>query len=557
MSNDFKKVLVLDDKLRVRDSVDFAVFKGASSRVLSEYSATSASSSQISFNIQVPSELTIISRNVILEAKDLEIQVQGVAQNGKFLVDYGNGHSLAPFPVQQCFSTSSATINNNTVSQNTQDVIEAILRSNDKRWLSRYNGMAPMAFDTYQKYADAVNANNNPNGSWNNMTDNDLLPRGAFPVLIAGNTIGDGVANKTVNITYTGREPVLLSPFTFTDLEDEQAGIYGVQNLNFIFNVSPTGVARILRGVDNSTAGYNVSLQNVNSATFKLYFEYLTAPNSVLLPPRNVVSYYELPRYKSTLNGVATNGQLNVSSPSLQLNQIPDKLIIFCRKMNKGVNDTDSYLPIDNISLNFNNVSGLLSSEKAYSLWRMSVMSGSNQNWLEFSGQAASHQATFNGPCQTVPTSGSMLMLDFAKCIPLSEEYYAPSSLGQFQLQFNLNCTNNTGADIAAGEYELVIITVNSGIYVLERGTSIGYTALLSKSEVLDASQGDYKMSYTEARRLVGGSLKSWIKKALPIGARLAKHFLKKSDHPMAQKGAKVIEALGYGQSGGMAPHLM
>jgi len=551
MSQDFRKVLVLDDRLRVKSDVDFAVFKGASSKVESEFQSTSASASQVSFNIQVPSELTIIDREVILQGT-VRLQVVGVAQAGEYLVDYGNGHALCPFPLQSLFTTSQATINNNSVSQNTADVISSITRFHDRRYLARYNGMTPTAYDTYQNYSDAVNANNNPNGSYNNPTDNDLMPRGAFPVSITGNTIGDGVSTKTVVITYTVREPLLLSPFLYCDPEKENQGFYGIQNLNFIFNIG--NVQNILRGVNNSVAGCAFQLLNVANSDFLMYMNFLTAPNSVLLPPRNVVPYYELPRYKTTIPDVATGATATVPSQSIQLNQVPDKLIIFVRKQNRTFSDTDSYLPINSISINFNNVSGLLSSSRQHDLWKMSVKSGSNQSWLEFSGQANSHTGAYAGNAQPINTSGSLLVLDFAREVPLSEEYYAPSSLGQFQLQFQLNVSNNTGANINSGNpYELVIITMNSGVFVCERGTSATYTAVLTKQDVLDASQDESaRMSYSSARRLIGGKVDvmGMLKGALPTGAKVAKALLEQSSNPYAKTAVKVLGALGYGYEG-------
>jgi len=570
---DFRKVLVLDDRLNVKDNLDFAVFKGASSKVNAIFGSVSASQSQVSFNIQVPSELTVIDREVILEAT-YTLNITGIPQAGKYLIDYGNGHALAPFPFHQMISTATATINNNSVSLNVQDVLEAINRFHDKRQLNRYNGMTPTAFDTYLNYADAVDTNNNPNGSFSNVADNDLYPRGAFPVSITGNNLGDGTTPSDITMVVQVREPLLISPFIFCDPSTENQGFYGIQNLNFIFNIG--SLSNVLRGVNNSVAlpgnagYYNISLASITSNDqFKLYFNFLTAPNSVLLPPRNVVPYYELPRYKTSVpssNQSFTSPALNqftINSPSIQLNQVPDKLIVFVRKQTKTVVDSNSYLPINNISINFNNVSGLLSSSQANDLWKMSVKSGSNQSWLEFSGVAVKHTGAYAGAVQTVPTSGSMLILDYAKEIPLNEEYYAPSSLGQFQLQFNLSVSNNTGAQIEAGTYELVIITMNSGMFVAERGTAATYTAVLTKADVLDASQSESRMSYDDARRLVGGNLMSFVKKAAPVGMKVAKELLKSSSDKRAQTAANVLGALGFGKSGGgpsggrMSSHLM
>lgn len=548
MSQEFKKVLVLDDRLKVSDDIDFSVYKGASSKVHSVFPAQAASTSQISFNIQVPSELTVISREAMIEGT-FTLNISGRRLLDKKLIDYGKTNALCPFPLQSMFSTSTVTINNSSVSQNTKDVMDIITRSHDRRYLSRYNGMTPTAFDTYFNYGDAVGSVNNPNGGYENANDNDLLPRGAFNVTLGGvtdaATAEDGTP-KTMTLTVTVTEPLLMSPFTFCDPSVGNQGMYGVQAMNFNFTLGT--VQHILKGItaDNTVDGLTVTLKPPEPADFKLHFDFLTAPNSVLLPPRNIVPYYELPIYKSPTAAITNGASANITSPSIQLNQIPDKLMIGVRKIDRGVSDSISFLPINNISITFNNVSGLLSNSTPQDLWRMSVNSGSNQSWLEFSGK--SNKGT-NG--STIKTTGSLLMLDFARDIPLSEEYYAPSSLGQFLLSFNLNVTNNTGADIASSTYELFVCTMNSGFMALERGTTSVYTAVLTKADVLDASQGEDKTTYSSTRRMVGGNLMNFLQKALPKVARVAKAVSKEIDHPMAQNASNVLGALGFGRSGG------
>jgi hypothetical protein len=57
----------------------------------------------------------------------------------------------------------------------------------------------------------------------------------------------------------------------------------------------------------------------------------------------------------------------------------------------------------------------------------------------------------------------------------------------------------------------LVLITLNTGVFVLERGTSQTYTAILSRSDVLSASSmPGYKSS--DVKRLVGGAMEDGYK---------------------------------------------
>ena len=68
------------------------------------------------------------------------------------------------------------------------------------------------------------------------------------------------------------------------------------------------------------------------------------------------------------------------------------------------------------------------------------------------------------------------MVLDFASVIQLTEECYAPGSLGTFNLQFSLQAQNNHYGQWDAGTYELVVMPMLSGVFVNERGTSSTFT---------------------------------------------------------------------------------
>ncbi|MFM7985710.1 MAG: major capsid protein V20 domain-containing protein, partial [Candidatus Fonsibacter sp.] len=67
-----------------------------------------------------------------------------------------------------------------------------------------------------------------------------------------------------------------------------------------------------------------------------------------------------------------------IYSSSIKLTCIPDKIVVCVRKNIGGLmcSDTDSYATIKNISINFNNQAGLLSSMTPEQLYRNSVKSG-------------------------------------------------------------------------------------------------------------------------------------------------------------------------------------
>jgi hypothetical protein len=141
-------------------------------------------------------------------------------------------------------------------------------------------------------------------------------------------------------------------------------------------------------------------------------------------------------------------------------------------------------------------------------------------------------------------------VLNFAEVMQLTEEFYAPGSLGTFNLQLTVQAQNNQNTDWLAGTYELVIMTLNSGVFVNERGTSSTFLSLLTKQDVLDALQ-QQPYSNVEVRRMVGGgfldnirSAMGWFRSKLPAVRGVLEHV----PHQYAQTGANVLKALGYGK---------
>ena len=341
-----------------------------------------------------------------------------------------------------------------------------------------------------------------------------------------------------------------------------------------------------------------------------LYFQFLTPHASEMLEARNVVPYYEFPVYRTTnfatiqgigsglvqpdgtvMPGAGRNNTAILNSSNIQLNGIPDKLLIFVRKnlQNLTPSESDKYLTITSIRINFNNQAGLLASQSQQQLYRNSKLSGLNLSWEQFSGYTMSVSGTnlgysepssayrYGGACFTsqynldgqapnaptfdpgfkvISTTGSILALNFAEVIQLTDEYYAPASLGTFNLQVSINVENNHDEDWPSNTYEMIMIPMNSGVFVNERGTSSTFLSLLTKQDVLDTlTQTPY--TNFEVQRMVGGAhfldkIRSglhWIHSKIPA----VKQTLGYIPHPVAQTAHNVLGALGYGMSAGGA----
>jgi hypothetical protein len=555
MSADFEKVLVKDPRLDVVDSIKYAVVKGGQNVTASPFPAISESNSQVIWNIQVPSEQTIIDRRVIWQST---LSFTTGAESSTQI--YGVTWALASFPLHQLLTVMQVTINNNTVSCNINDALPAIIRLLCCDDLCAYNSGSPTFADTQSWYSTSTHFNNlnNPLTSLWGCTDSRLPHRGCFapdanPSL--------GVAQTSWSFTL--QEPLLISPFIFSNLRANSQGFYGIQNMNIVLNKNAGQSKRVARG---QVTVSNVSTNSGPNPSSRLLFMFLTPHPSDLMPARNIVPFYELPRYLNNgpANAMPTSAVIdgnglyvlqlplskdNLILNTLQLNQIPDKLIIYVRPTPQDTSlQPDVALPFDTISINFNNNSGILASATTYQLWEMSRGNGLTSTWNDYRGIGTSVKPS--GPPNADPytiigTVGSYLVLEFGKDIQLTEDFYAAGSLGNFNLQVTLTgIKNNTINNIAAGGFQVVMITMNSGVFVNERGTSSTYTGILTKQDVLEASQQDH-YTHDDVGRMVGGfdffgAVKSGLSGIANKGMEMGKKALHKHGKKLLKTGTKM-----------------
>lgn len=308
-SADFKKYYVLDDTLACTNEIKYAVNQGAMNITTADFNAISESASSLTFSVQVPSENTVISREVMWSST-MVLKVVGTPPVGEVLIDYGRSESFGNMPLHASLSTIQGQINNTTVSSNIRDILPTIVRMTDRKLLQKYTTLSPLCPDNYKSYADGVNAVNNPLGGYNNVADSGLLPRGAFPVVISDRLtlgglpdptypqpIGDGTV-KIAYISISCAEPLLLSPFLFGGEQENSQGFYGIQSLNITCNVA--NADRVFRsartGIYTVGANAGVSIESFKSS--KLTFTFKTPHSNLLLPSRNVV-----PRNQKIRNG--------------------------------------------------------------------------------------------------------------------------------------------------------------------------------------------------------------------------------------------------------------
>jgi hypothetical protein len=585
MSQSFKSVLIQESAIADLTSEEtFAVYSGGAEKTLQKFLATSASNNSIIWNVQVPSESIVVSRHPLLQSDiNFTINITNPVPNGQLALNYGSTDSLQAFPLQSLFTNYSVMVNNTSITTNLQDVLPQVMQMYDKRQLTRYNSTTPSLPDnSFGLYANGVGTNNNSLASVYDMCyDTDFSPRGAFklrglfPARFVGGVYQDnslvstGVANETwkVYVFCTVAEPLLcLSPFVDIG-SDNSSGLLGVNTITLTCNVDTTcrrlwstantsidagAISSYITSIDLGTAGAPVgagvlstSSIGFNDTYLLLEFLSLQPSQASQLSSKCVVGYMDMPRYitpSSNLAAIVAGASTSITSQNIQLNSVPDLFIICIRQQMSSQKwyNTSGFITINNVSISFNNKSGILASANQQQLFNLSTKNGVCQTWQEFSG--GYYGNAINGAGVVVPSIGSLLVLNPTLDFGLDDAISA-SSLGQYNFMITVSVTNQYPYDI---QPELVVITANSGLFITEAGVSQTYQGILSKTDVLNAKAQKPVIDSEEYTRLVGGKMSN-----IGVG-RVLKRFRKKAYSSASDAGMSggVIVGAGMGMRG-------
>jgi hypothetical protein len=588
MAQNFKTVLIEESAIADLSSEEtFGVYSGAAEKTLQKFLATSASNSSLIWNIQVPSENICVSRHVLMQSDiNFTINIGNPVPAGQLAFDLGSTDSLQAFPLQSLFTNYSVMVNNTSITTNLQDILPQVMQMYDKRQLTRYNSTtASLPDNSLGLYSDMVGTNNNVMGSVFDMSyDSDFSPRGGFALrqCIAGRYVGGvyaddslistGAANETwrIFVFATVTEPFLaLSPFV--DLNaDNSSGLIGVNTITLTSNIDAT-CKRLWSSSNYNLVGtalvpYITSIQlgtssgsavpgilSTSPSGFEntyLLMEFLSIQPSQAsrLSSKCVVPYMDYPRYitpSSNLATILTLASTSLTSQNIQLNSVPDLFIICVRQQmsTQSWQNTSGFLTINQISINFNNKSGVLASANQQQLFNLSTKNGSCQTWQEFSGSYFGNSIL--GAGAKLPSIGSLLVLNPSLDFGL-DDFLSASSLGQFNFMLTVSVTNQYPYSV---QPEIVVICANSGLFVTESGVSATYQGILSKQAVLDAKSGRPTIDTKAYERLVGGRQSS-----RGVGRVLKQfHGMAKGAQPVHMSGGAVI---GGARKGKLGKHL-
>jgi hypothetical protein len=565
MDSDIVPALVRDSRLEdIKSSLIAPLYSGSQSSVYQIYNSNvPTNTSSISWSFNPPSENVAIDRRFIIEADikvritrgDTNLEPPGSSGFGGDLpfFDYGSIDAFQSFPFARLQSTTSVRLNEVVFNQNVQEILPCLLRMMDEEDYAYYNPGCPTYPDNLKQFDpySGIDAQNDPLNGYDYASYKQFAyPRASYPIFDVTAVDQNGAAiplksvaavsngsKKIITLTIRVREPIFCSPLVFSH-SNNQGAFIGIRNVHINMNLDTTA-KRCFSCNPNNTQN-DIQLISVTNA--KLHVNYLSIPSTLQLPNKVVFPFTQYVLDATTKGGpipTVSDGDLEsfknypnlgvqtITMNSISLQGIPDKIVFYvCKSIeNQTIEDTDSFYPIHNISINFNNRSGILSTADQFMLYRLSRDNGLNQEWGVWSGLVTRSlpanaipvgSTGCGGIGQNLVTAGGPLILNPSRDLGL-EEGLTNGMNGSYNLSATVQYkVLGTGNDIGANDsLKLYCLTIYSGYVRLENGQSQTIINPFTAETVLNMLSSQ-SLSYDQQRdgerlfnQLVGGSASS------------------------------------------------
>lgn len=501
------------------------------------YTASSGTSPNLSFTFNTQGLSTMINRVMYLEAT-FQVVLNGQTATANAVPNIANDR-FAPraYPLASIIDTSTVTINGTSVSMQSGDALLAMFRYCNGHNLSQCDLSGTTTYlDNTTTYDGSIASNRSPLAVWTTAGYEDT--RGCHPITsIVGN--GDSGANigdacQQTTIVFTVREPIFVSPLLFSS-ENPESALIGVQNMDLNFNIS-----NMTRAVSWNTS----LLQNTSAVvTFAsapiLRVNYLNIPilSQMQIPKVAMYNYNSISVYSNQGPAIAANATANYIGPNIPTSTVPKTIYIYVAKSRgtKVASDSDWFLAIQSLTIQFLNISGQFSSYSQHDLYALCVKNGYRDSFSAFQGKSAIYTGADPNQNGAVSLVGSVIKLD-------ATDLALPSNLASgvpcnSNLQINLVAYNQSAAPIPEAATNMYVVIVNEGVFSISEGACVSQVSILSQQDVIDSrmNNGWESANYCDKTLMGGGSLwdqakslgkylgpvlaKSlpWIEKSLPL----------------------------------------
>lgn len=496
MAVNLSTFVVNDPVTEINLPKSWAIWQGGSQVSWVQNISTTYSDSAWNFNIVTPNPNIILNRKILI---GIPLQLTWTGNSGNVavpLIQYGVFDAFKPWPVNSLINTTTAIINNASISLNNNDIFPWLFwyhQNNAAEAL--YNSTSPKMLDYSQEYTDLDASPMNPLLGYTNGNTPHTNRRAVIPVYWSVNNS----TNAQCSVFLI--EEIVIPPFYYG--KENEPGLIGVQNLQFNFNI--TGNMQKIwshsTGSPSTINSFTVTCQNVTGLppglqSPTLYLQYITPATTMSIPDVTTYSYYEIQRYPTEVGLITSGSTYTFNSNNIQLNSIPNLVYIFLRQKNADLTpeSTISFPRIDSVSLNFNNKSGLLSGATTVDLYKLSAKNGLQMSYQEWYGITGTSNVAVNctGP-------GSILCLRFGSDIGLSEGE-APGVKGTYQFQCTVNGTYTGSIN---KNFTLYVVVVSEGVLTIGNNSASTQIGLVSPADIANTANLP-KANYNELTTIYG-----------------------------------------------------
>jgi hypothetical protein len=381
----------MDEVMAFKQERNFAVYDGGQEISYTPFPAQAVNSSNIQITSNPPDEKTIIDPDIYVDVSyRLNFTGTGPGAADPLLV-LGQYDGPRSFPLANTTSTIDLKLNGCSFNTNLNEYWGTICRTGMySRDLNQQYSNTPSMLDQSQEY-DLVGSARNPLNDYASSspyvqarcaglstTDQNAM------VYVVSNT------HTAAEIVLTVREPLFLSPFY-----PSRTGFTG-KTITTTWTFSD--LRRIWSHGDSANSGVITSL-NVTIEFFQINFRFVTPKDLSIIPKQICWPYHEFLIAATTFQSpVSANSSQTLSLSAINLQAHPQRLLICAREQDSDllqglscINKTDTFARINNISINYGNNQGKLSSASPEDLYQIYVKnSNGSLSWVEWYSQIGS-----------------------------------------------------------------------------------------------------------------------------------------------------------------------
>jgi hypothetical protein len=361
----------LDPRVKLTNERSYAILKGGREVTPQQFPATSTSDTNIVFDVNPPSSFIIVDKKVWIRCPFL-VTITGPSVAPATLLQIGVNDGPRSYPLMQSILSTRATINNTTVSINTNNVMQALLWYHNNYSVRRedYSG-TPAMLDQWQTYAEGVGAVRNPLGAYGDNTAEEARCAGQ---VASAALLNSGVGTFTVlsdngataQVLMVVQEPIFLSPFLFGP--GEEAGFYGVNKMTLNLQMGDLSRVWSHSSAGNPLTSVTASITGAQAFGAGLptaQFTYITPKQVPQLPSAIYYPYFEIVEYVTSGPSIAPGLSGTVTTNSIFFSTIPRRIYFFLRRSNatRNYSTADTFAFINSINVTYANRTGLLQSQ--------------------------------------------------------------------------------------------------------------------------------------------------------------------------------------------------